>query len=66
VFARARPAWDSRSPQNAVFKTYIDFNCRIATRIQDLARMDLANAGVRHMILGGLEQLSQIEANHLS
>jgi len=44
---------------------YIDFNCRIAARIQDLARMDLANAGVRHTILGGLEQLSSREANQL-
>jgi hypothetical protein len=66
VFACTRPAWDSRPPQSAAFKAHIDFNCRIAARIQDLARMDLANAGVRHTIPGGLEQLSQIDANHLS
>jgi hypothetical protein len=28
--------------------------------------MDLANARVRHTILVGLEQLSEIDANHLS
>jgi hypothetical protein len=28
--------------------------------------VDFADARVRHTILGGLEQLSQIDANHVS
>src|SRR5206468_121724 len=65
VFARTCPAWHGGSSQHAAFKAHIDLNCRIAARIQNFTRMDSANAGARHTILGGLEQLSSRKANQL-
>src|SRR5438128_11004709 len=66
VFARARSAWNGRSTKRTALEPYIDFNCRIAARIQNFPSMDSANPGGRHTILGRLEQLSQIDANHVS
>src|SRR4030095_2206807 len=63
MFARARPAGNGRSPKRAAFNAHIDLNCWIPARIQNFARMAVADAAARHRFLRRLEQLSGMQAN---
>src|SRR5262249_54457367 len=63
MFARARPARNSRPPEPIAFNAHIDLDCRIPARIQNFASMDVADAATCHTLLRRLEQLSAKQAN---
>ena len=65
MFACASPAWNGGSTERAAFNPHIDFDCWIATRIQNFAGVNVANAAMPHTLLRGLEQVSPHEANPL-
>ncbi len=48
VFTRARAARDSGASNRASFQMHIYFDCWIATRIKNFARLDFRNAGLCH------------------
>ena len=57
------PLGNRRAAERAAFEPHIDFNGRIAARIQNLARDNCFDAGLRHIII---ELLPNQRAYHAS
>ena len=50
MLARARPAWNGRPPEPAAIEMDIDFDRRVAARIENLARVNSADGGRGHIV----------------
>jgi hypothetical protein len=55
MFAGARSARHGRAAERAPFEPHIDFDCRIAARIENLARDYCLDVALRHKTLCPLE-----------